>query len=88
MINVLEEAIASTYVALRDKAPDLCTCERCREDVMMLALNQAKPRYSSGNTVGAALVRLELSQDQGKAELAVIVFEAMRQVSRNPRHAT
>lgn len=86
MINVLEEAIAGTYATLRNKAPDLCDCDRCREDVLMLALNQARPRYTAGNTVGAALVRLELSQDQGKAELAVIVYAAMQQVARNPRH--
>ena len=49
-------------------------------------MNKAKPRYSSGSVVGSAVTRVSLTQDQTRAEIAVLVLEAMRRVQRNPRH--
>jgi competence protein ComFB len=86
VINALEEAVGQAYDELRPVHPELCGCDRCRADVMTYALNQARPRYVVGDALGSAVTRVTLSRDQAKAELAVIVLDAMIRVARKPHH--
>jgi competence protein ComFB len=86
MINALEEVVRATHDQLLQKYTQYCSCARCRDDVALLALNQAKPRYVVGDPLGAAVTRVALSQDSAKAEMAVLVFDAMRKVAERPRH--
>ena len=86
MKNVLEEAVTEIFDQLRDREAGFCACEQCHDDVVTHALNKAKPRYISGSAVGSAVTRVSLMQDQSRAEIAVLVLEAMRRVQRNPRH--
>ena len=86
MVNALEDVMRSVYTELRRGHAEFCACQRCGDDVLTLALNQAKPRYVVGDPLGAAVTRVALSQDQVRAELAVIVFAAMRRVAANPNH--
>ena len=86
MQNVLEEALTEIFEQLRNREAGFCACEQCHDDVVTHALNKARPRYISGNAVGSAVTRVALTQDQARAEIAVLVLEAMRRVQRNPRH--
>ncbi len=86
MRNLLEGTLTAIYEELRAKHPEMCACESCRADVLALALNTARPRYSGGTDIGQALIGLDLQRDQTRAELAVLVLDAMRRVSANPRH--
>lgn len=86
MINALEELVRTTHDQLLQKYPQFCSCTRCRDDVTTHALNQAKPRYVVGDPLGAAVTRVALSQDSAKAEIAVLVYDAMRKVAERPRH--
>ena len=85
MKNVSERAVRSVYDALRSKHAEFCSCARCQEDVMSLALNHTKPRYVT-EPIGEVVTGVNLSLDQMRAELTVIVFDAMRKVAANPRH--
>ncbi len=88
MKNISESAIRSVYESLLQSQAGFCACERCREDVMTLALNNTRPRYVSGASgVGEVVTGVNLSLDRMRAELTVIVLDAMRKVSANPRHA-
>lgn len=88
MKNVSENAIRSVYESLLKTQAEFCTCERCREDVVTLALNNTRPRYVSGAPgVGEVVTGVNLSLDRARAELTVVVLDAMRKVSANPRHA-
>ena len=87
MKNLVEEEVRSIYQELRTKEPSFCSCERCRDDVLSLALNHLQPRYVSGSfPAWEAITRVELSREQRRAQLAVIVLEAMRRVGQNPNH--
>jgi competence protein ComFB len=88
MTNALEEAIRTTYNGLIASNASFCACQQCRDDVMTLALNHARPRYVTSNTLGAAVTRVALSQDASKAELAVIVYGAMKKIAEDPRHSS
>ena len=86
MINALEEAVGQAYDELRPVHPEVCGCDRCRADVLTYALNQARPRYVVGDPLGSTVTRVTLSRDQAKAELAVIVLDAMKRIARKPHH--
>ena len=86
MKNALEEVIRDVYGSLRESHPEFCACERCQDDVMTLALNHTRPRYVQADGLGAAVTRVQLSTDAARTEITVIVFDAMRRVSANPRH--
>ena len=87
MKNRLETVIEEIYHELRGKNPDYCACELCQSDVLAFALNHSRPRYSGGTTTGQALISVDLQKDQTRAELAVVVLDAMRRVAAAPRHA-
>ena len=86
MTNALEEAVRATYASLMRPGTEFCSCAQCSDDVITLALNHARPRYVTANSLGAAVTRVALSQDSAKAELAVLVYSAMRTVAEKPRH--
>ncbi len=84
--NWVERSVGELVASLASRVPTLCACEQCRADVVLLALNQARPRYAADATLGGAVTRVELDSDQARTELTVLVLEAMRQVAANPRH--
>lgn len=86
MKNALEEIVLHVFDSLRLRDASFCDCLQCRDDVLTHTLNKARPRYISGSLVGSAVTRVALSQDQARAEMAVLVLEAMRRVATNPRH--
>lgn len=86
MINALEQSVQEIYGSLLQTHSEFCRCSRCHDDVVTLALNHARPRYVAGTRMGNALTRVELAQDSARAEITVIVFDAMRRVAESPRH--
>ena len=86
MINALEEVVRNTFLALRERDAAYCRCQRCEDDVMTWAMNNARPRYVGELPLGAAVTRVALSQDGAKAEIAVVVIDAMRRIAAHPRH--
>ena len=88
MKNLLEGAVIGIYEDLIAKNPDVCSCANCREDTLAYVLNKTRPRYSGGTDTGMALIALDLQKDQTRAQLAVVVLDAMQRVAANPRHPT
>jgi competence protein ComFB len=86
MQNALEEAVRDAFDTLRSADPSFCRCSRCQEDVLTMAMNQAHPRYIVGDPLGSAVTRVALARRQLRAELSVIVLDAMRRVAAEPRH--
>lgn len=86
MINALEEVVRNTFLDLRERDADYCRCQRCEDDVLTFAMNNVRPRYVGELPLGAAVTRVALAQDGAKAEIAVVVLDAMRRVATRPRH--
>ena len=85
MKNLVEQVVREIHAELLAKGGDFCACSQCADDVSGWVLNHLRPRYA--NTArGWALANLELRSDQGRAELAVWVMDAMRRVAASPRH--
>lgn len=86
MKSPLERAVRETHQNLTKTHTDFCACEQCADDVVALVMNQTKPRYTTTG-LGWAIEAADLDTDQVRAELAVLVFEAMKRVAEEPRHA-
>jgi competence protein ComFB len=80
------EGVVTAYVdeVIKDD-PDFCDCERCRLDVMAIALNDVKPKYVV-TTKGLAYARMGELHAQFKTDTIVAVTRAMRIVRAHPRH--
>lgn len=86
MKSPLERAVREVHDKLTRTHADFCACEQCADDVVALVMNQTKPRYTTTG-LGWAVEAADLDTDQVRAELAVLVFEAMNRVAEQPRHA-
>lgn len=88
MQNALEEVVHDVFDRLLLNRAHFCHCPQCRDDVVAHALNKVRPRYIGGSSIGSAVTRVALSNDQTHAEMVVLVLDAMERVSARPSHAT
>lgn len=88
--NYVEVAVAEVFddvlAELRKSNPDLCGCERCREDVMAVALNRLPPKYIASDK-GEVFTSVDFSRVGGKAEIIANLIPAFKLVGKRPRHA-
>ncbi len=84
--NYLEEAVSSYVNEAIQEDPEFCGCDKCRLDVIALALNDLKPKYVVTNK-GYVLVKTGELEAQFRADTVIAVKKAMKIVKENPRHA-
>jgi competence protein ComFB len=84
MRNVVEEVVARQYSELVTSVPHACRCDVCREDVLVFALNRLHPHYVA-TLKGEVLSQLEMTADQGRADVAVAILDGIRHVKAAPR---
>ncbi len=67
------------------KSTGMCTCQRCRIDVVALALSNLPPKYVV--TKGDDLIpRLSIYETRFSADITAQVLSACRKVARQPHH--
>lgn len=86
MKNALEEIADEVFEQLRVRDAGFCPCPQCRDDAITHALNKIRPRYISGSPLGSAVTRVSLAHHQARAEMMVVLLDAMRRVQEHPRH--
>lgn len=79
----LTEALVLSKLDMAMSRMSCCKCDRCKRDIIALALNNLEPRYvvNTKNTISSKLDESELSQ-----EVTSAVLKAILQVRKNPRH--
>ena len=85
MKNLVEQAVREMHAGLIAANPEFCACSRCADDVLAMVMNKTKPRYTTTG-LGFAIEHADLVSNQTRAELSVLVFDAMRRVAQRPRH--
>jgi competence protein ComFB len=65
--------------------PNLCVCERCRQDIMAIALNKLPPHYVVTNT-GKVFTQVSFDHFGGRAQVIAQIANAVKIVNNNPRH--
>ena len=83
--NYMEDAVAQMLDRLAPQYPDICMCDRCRTDMMMIALNNLPPRYVSKHK-GSVLQRVQGMEIQYEVEVLTEVMRAIQIVGGQPHH--
>lgn len=85
LVNCMEAAVAAHFSEVAQRFPEACLCQRCRLDVMALALNALPPRYVVSET-GKVYARTEQLGQQYNADITIALTHAFTQVMAAPRH--
>ena len=83
--NYMEDAVERMLDRLAPQYPEICMCDRCRTDMMMIALNNLPPRYVSTHK-GVVLLRVEGMEIQYEVEVMTETMRAMQIVGSQPHH--
>ncbi|MEG0092368.1 MAG: late competence development ComFB family protein, partial [Oscillospiraceae bacterium] len=83
-VNVVEEITAAMLADVMGRF-DLCTCEKCKADVMAIALNDLTPKYV-GTYKGQLFVKLAGYEKQYSTDVLSALTKACIHVKSNPRH--
>jgi len=80
----MEDVVSNNLEIVLEKE-DICKCEKCRLDVMALALNRLPPKYvvTQKGHIYAQLEELEL---QFKVDVIKEIVKAIEVVRKNPQH--
>jgi len=84
--NHMEDAVNWVLPLVLKEYSDLCTCERCREDIKAIALNRLKPIYVSSKQ-GESYAKLNNMSLQSKTDIMQKIVEAIEIVKNNPKHS-
>ncbi|NLM38025.1 MAG: late competence development ComFB family protein [Firmicutes bacterium] len=85
MKNFREDVVLEALDKALQANPSFCRCQKCRQDVILLALSKIKGRYAS-SPVGEIFARVEQSDRQVRTDALLAVMQALEQVAVNPRH--
>lgn len=82
--NIMEDLVECKLNELMHSA-SMCCCERCRADVMALALNKLPPRYvvSVGGDVYSHFQAMSV---QTQVNITTAIVSAIRIVRESPHH--
>ena len=83
--NYMEDAVDHMLDRLAPQYDHICMCERCRTDMMMIALNNLPPRYVSTHK-GAVMRRVEGMEMSYDVEVLTETLRAMQIVGGQPHH--
>ncbi|GAB4266858.1 MAG: late competence development ComFB family protein [Candidatus Rifleibacteriota bacterium] len=86
LVNKMESAVKRMLDdIIKSREKEVCACERCKLDIIALALNSLPPKYVV-TEIGNAVINVDLDSAQGKANVTMAVCNAIDVVNRRPRH--
>lgn len=89
IMNYPEIAVKELYDEVMENYkknhPNTCDCERCRDDIMALALNNLPVKYVVSE-VGRIYVQNIFNQIGGQAQVLAALLAAIQKVQQSPRH--
>ena len=84
MKNYMEPCVNNMLVPIL-KGINSCTCEKCKLDIMAIALNSLPPKYIV-TTKGQLFTKVSALQQQFDVDIIAAITKAAVIVSRAPRH--
>ncbi len=85
MINKMEVMVEQAVNVELARRNEICSCERCKSDMIALALNMLPSRYVV-TLLGEAVTNVDLESSQWKADIMMAVYRAIEIVRGRPRH--
>ena len=83
--NYMEVIVEEKLDEVLANYPNCCTCEQCRHDIAVIALNHLHPRYVSTEK-GQIFTRIEEMNSQAEVEVIRQLMQAVEIVMAHPRH--
>jgi competence protein ComFB len=83
--NYMEDLVWEQLDSVLDSEPDICRCERCRYDIVSLALNLLPARYVV-TVQGEVYTRVKSLEMQFVIDIISAISRAMIIVKAKPRH--
>jgi competence protein ComFB len=83
--NYMEDVVQDELELLLSERDNICKCQKCKYDMMVLALNHLPPQYVITNR-GRLYTKLNEQEAQFKADVVKELTKAITKVSRNPQH--
>lgn len=81
----MENIVWQQVDQVMERHEDICKCERCRHDIVALALNFLPPRYLVTER-GETYARVKLLEQQFNIDVVTAITNAIIIVARRPRH--
>ena len=83
--NFMEDVVKNLLEVLMAERSDICNCEKCRLDIMAVALNKLQPKYvvTEKGRVYLKLTELEL---QFRADVARELTKSIEFVKTHQKH--
>lgn len=82
--NYMEEAVFGLLDDVISQL-DVCKCQRCKDDIAAIALNNLKPHYIA-TEMGEVYTKINNLKDQFYADITKEIVKAAEIVKKNPRH--
>lgn len=83
--NYMEVIVEKKMDEVLEQYPDCCTCDICRRDIAVIALNNLHPRYVSTEK-GKLFARIQEMNLQSEVEVLRQLMKAVEIVSAHPHH--
>lgn len=82
--NYMEDIVSHKLEDLL-KLMNLCKCEKCRLDIMAIALNDLPPKYVVTDK-GELYIKIRELEQQFEVDVETAIVKAAMFVSKNPKH--
>ncbi|MBP2635084.1 MAG: Late competence development protein ComFB [Firmicutes bacterium] len=83
--NYMEDLVWQRLDEVLINDPETCNCEKCRYDIVSLALNSLPPRYIV-TPAGEAYTKTKALESQFNIDIITAITKAFQVVQNNPRH--
>jgi len=84
--NYAEDQVEYILKSVLKDYPNICTCQKCLDDMSALALNSIKPKYVVSEEGKIYTTALNEIDKQEEISITAQVIRAVEKVSANPKH--
>lgn len=82
--NYMEELVEEVLGEVLERM-EMCKCEKCKNDICAIALNNLKPMYATSQK-GRVFIKISMLKQQSKADVLSEVTRAAKKVAMDKHH--
>lgn len=83
--NYMEDVVQNHLDSILAQCPDICQCEKCKRDIVAIALNHLPPYYVSSEE-GSVMVKANLMTKQFDTDVIAAIVNGISLVRKEVRH--
>ncbi len=83
--NHMETVVLDHIDMVLSKYPDCCKCDRCKQDIAIIALNNLPPMYTASQK-GTIFRKIQAMSTELSIEVIEQIAKAVEIVKKEPRH--